>query len=107
MRCVVSRSGAAIASIPAAQVLGIQINDAPAQAEADLIDETLHRRLAPGEGAIDLAGLLRHLSAGGCNAPIGVEVFSDSWAAAPLRDTTQRMAGVARRILAASRESGR
>jgi sugar phosphate isomerase/epimerase len=99
------RSGAGIASIPAALVLGIQINDAPAQAEADLIDETLHRRLAPGEGEIDLAGLLRHLAAGGCTAPIGVEVFSDASAAAPLRDTTQRMADAARRILAASRGS--
>jgi 4-hydroxyphenylpyruvate dioxygenase len=86
-------------------VLGIQINDAPAQAEADLIDETLHRRLAPGDGDIDLAGLLRHLAAGGCDAPVGVEVFSADWAAAPLRDTTQHMADAARRILAASRGS--
>lgn len=97
------RSGAAIESIPAAHVLGIQINDAPEQAEADLIDETLHRRLAPGDGDIDLAGLLRHLAAGGCKAPIGIEVFSDAWAAAPLRNTTRRMASAARRILAASR----
>jgi len=99
------RSGAATASIPAAQVLGIQINDAPVQAEADPIDETLHRRLAPGDGEIDLVELLRHLVAGGCTAPIGVEVFSDAWAAAPLRDTTQCMADAARRILAASRGS--
>jgi hypothetical protein len=39
-----------------ARVLGIQINDAPAQAEADLIDETLHRRLAPGDGDIENKG---------------------------------------------------
>ncbi len=97
------RSGAPIASIPAAQVLGIQINDAPAQPEANLIDETLHQRLAPGDGAIDLAGLLRHLAAGGCMAPIGVEVFSDTWAVTPLRDTAQRMATAARKILAAAR----
>ena len=99
------RSGAAIASIPAAHVLGIQINDAPAQPEADLIDETLHRRLAPGDGDIDLAGLLRHLAAGGCEAPIGVEVFSDAGAAAPLRDTAQQMAAAARGILDAARRS--
>ncbi len=97
------RSGAAIASIPAAHVRGIQINDAPAQPEADLIDETLHRRLAPGDGAIDLAALLRHLAAGGCTAPIGVEVFSDTWSAAPLRDTAQQMGDAARKVLAASR----
>jgi sugar phosphate isomerase/epimerase len=97
------RSGAAIASLPAMQVLGIQLNDAPAEPEADAIDETLHRRLAPGDGAIDLTALLRHLAAGGCNAPIGVEVFSDTWSAAPLRETAQYMGDAARRILAASR----
>ena len=97
------RSGAPLAAIPAAQVLGIQISDAPAQPAADLIDETLHRRLAPGDGAIDLAALLRHLAAGGCAAPIGVEVFSDAWSAAPLRETAQHMGDAARGILAASR----
>jgi sugar phosphate isomerase/epimerase len=96
------RSGATIASIPVAQVQGIQINDAPAQPETDLINETLHRRLAPGDGDIDLTALLRHLAAGGCKAPIGIEVFSDTWATLRLRDTTQHMADAARRILAAS-----
>ena len=97
------RSGAAIASIPAEHVFGIQLSDAPAAAEADPIDETLHRRLAPGDGDIDLAGLLRHLAVGSCVAPVGIEVFSDVWAARPLRDTAQQMAAAARGILDASR----
>ena len=99
------RSGAPLASIPATRVFGIQLSDAPAQAEADLIDETLHRRRAPGDGDIDLAGLLRHLAANGCDAPIGVEVFSDLVATQPLRDTAQQMAASLRRILSASRGS--
>jgi sugar phosphate isomerase/epimerase len=97
------RSGATTRSIPAAHVRGIQLNDAPARAESDLIDETLHRRLAPGDGDIDLTGLLRHLAAGGCTAPIGIEVFSDTWNSAPLRDTAQHMAAAARRTLEAAR----
>ena len=97
------RSGAPLASIPAARVFGIQLCDAPAQPEADLVEETLHRRRPPGEGDIDLAGLLRHLAAGGCTAPIGVEVFSDIVAAQPLRDTAEQMARALRKILAASR----
>jgi len=97
------RSGAPLASIPAARVFGVQLCDAPAQAEADLIEETLHRRLAPGEGDADLAGLLRHLAAGGCAAPIGVEVFSDAVAAQPVRETARQMARAARRILEAAR----
>jgi sugar phosphate isomerase/epimerase len=97
------RSGADLESLPAARVFGVQLSDAPAQAEADLIDETLHRRLVPGDGDADLAGLLRRLRAGGCDAPIGVEVFSDVVALQPLRETAQQMARAARRLLAASR----
>jgi len=97
------RSGAPLASIPAARVFGIQLSDAPAAAEADLVDETLHRRRIPGDGAIDLAGLLRHLAAGGCRAPIGVEVFSDALAAQPALDTARRLAPALRRLLDAAR----
>lgn len=98
-----ARSGAALASIPAARVAGIQLSDAPARPEPDPIDETLHRRLLPGAGDADLVGLLRHLAAGGCEAPIGVEVFSDALAALPVDELAQRAAGAARRVLAAAR----
>src|SRR5438046_1490060 len=37
-------------SIPGGCVLGMQLDDGPARPEADLVDETLHRRLLPGEG---------------------------------------------------------
>ena len=97
------RSGAPHASIPAARVFGIQLSDAPAEAEPNPVDETLHRRLLPGEGAADLAGLLRHLAAGGCRAPIGVEVFSDALAAQPLREVARRTAAAARSVLPRTR----
>jgi sugar phosphate isomerase/epimerase len=97
------RSDAPLASIPAARVFGVQLSDAPAQAEANLVDETLHRRRSPGTGDIDLANLLRHLATGACSAPIGVEVFSDVVAARPLHDTAQQMAHALRELLAASR----
>jgi sugar phosphate isomerase/epimerase len=74
-----------------------------ASAPDDPIEETLHRRLAPGDGDADLAGLLRHLAAGGCAAPIGVEVFSDTVAVQPVRETARQMARAARRILGAVR----
>lgn len=97
------RSGAPIAAIDSACVLGVQLCDAPAAAEPDPIDETLHRRLLPGEGAADVVALLRHLEAGGCTAPLGVEVFSDALAALPVREIAQRCATAARRCLAAAR----
>lgn len=94
------RSGAPIATIDAARVRGIQICDAPAAAEPDAVEETLHRRRLPGEGDADVPRLLRHLAAGGCDAPIGVEVFSDALAAEPLRDVARRCAAAARACLA-------
>lgn len=98
-----ARSGAALATIPAARVAAIQLADAPARPEPDLVDETLHRRLLPGEGDSDLAGLLRHLRAGGCAAPIGVEVFSDALAALPVAEAVRRTAETTRRVLASAR----
>jgi sugar phosphate isomerase/epimerase len=65
-------------AIPGERVLGVQINDAPAEPMDDLVIETLHHRLVPGEGAIDLVGLLAWLHACGSPAPICVEVFSDA-----------------------------
>jgi sugar phosphate isomerase/epimerase len=98
-----ARSGAPHASIPAARVTAIQLADAPATPEPDLVDETLHRRLLPGEGAIDLPGLLRRLRAGGCAAPVGVEVFSDALASRPVAEVARAAAAAARRVLAAAR----
>jgi sugar phosphate isomerase/epimerase len=100
-----ARSGAPHASIPAPLVAAIQLADAPARPEPDPIDETLHRRLLPGAGDADLAGLLRHLAAGGCRAPIGVEVFSDALAALPVEELAMRAAAAARRVLAAARRA--
>jgi sugar phosphate isomerase/epimerase len=101
-----ARSGAAHESIPAARVAAIQLADAPALAEADPVDETLHRRLLPGAGDSDLVGLLRHLRAGGCGAPVGIEVFSDTLAALPVAEVARRAAAAARRVLARASSVG-
>ena len=70
-------TGDLVAGVPAEKILACQLNDAPARAEEDLIQETLHRRRLPGEGDIDLLGILRYLREGGSPAPLGIEVFSD------------------------------
>ena len=66
-----------LARVPAEKILACQLNDAPAQAEPDPIQETLHRRRLPGEGDISLLEVLRYLRDGGSPAPLGIEVFSD------------------------------
>ncbi len=102
------RSGATLAElaeIPGERVLGVQLDDAPARAEADLAVETQHRRLLPGEGSFDLVGLVRTLDRIGSRAPLGVEVFSDALAEQPIETVARTSADAARRILSRARQS--
>jgi sugar phosphate isomerase/epimerase len=64
-------------SVPGDRILGVQLDDGPLAAEADLIDATLHHRLLPGAGEFDLVDIVGALVDSGTTAPIGVEVFSD------------------------------
>jgi sugar phosphate isomerase/epimerase len=92
-----------IDEIPADRIIAIQTNDAPREAEDDLLSETLHRRLLPGQGDIDLPGVFRRLFDGGCVAPIGVEVFSDELAKLPFDEAARQAAEATRRVLAQAR----
>jgi sugar phosphate isomerase/epimerase len=77
------RSGAGNAAIDAvdgARIFAVQLSDAPAAPEPDLMSATLRARRLPGDGAIDLPDLLRRLDRAGSRAPLGVEVFSDELA---------------------------
>jgi sugar phosphate isomerase/epimerase len=91
-------------ALPGRAVLGVQLNDAPAQVPPDPRHETLHERLAPGEGDIDLVGLLRALDAIGARAPLTVEVFSDRLRAEhPPAQLAQRLAQATRRVVRQAR----
>ncbi len=86
-------------TIPGARILGVQMNDAPAKAEADPVDETLHRRLLPGDGDIDLAAVVAALRAIEAPAPFGVEVFSDTLAALSAEEAGRRAGEAVRALL--------
>jgi sugar phosphate isomerase/epimerase len=86
----------AIRTVPGPSVFTLQLDDAPAAAEADLRAETMHRRLLPGTGALDLRAFLDAVWATGAKPAVGPEVFSDELCAlAPaelgrrLRDSTR------------------
>jgi sugar phosphate isomerase/epimerase len=64
-----------------ARVVMLQLSDAPARPAADLWQETLHARLLPGAGVIDLHALIAKLERHGLNCPVAAEVFSDRLAA--------------------------
>jgi sugar phosphate isomerase/epimerase len=100
------RSGSTFAElreIPGNRILYVQIDDAPLDPEPDLSDETQHRRLLPGEGDLDLVGLIRTLDEIGCQAPIGCEMFSDELAARPLDERVRRCAETTRSVVSAAR----
>lgn len=74
------RAGADFAGLGAValeSLYAIQLGDAPAIPAADLAHESLHERLIPGEGDLDLGAFLRAILARGTPALIGPEVFSD------------------------------
>ena len=77
------RSGSTLeqlARIPASRLPFVHVCDAPVQ-DAYTTEELLHagraERLPPGEGAIDLMAILRHLPPG---IPMALEVPMTSWA---------------------------
>jgi sugar phosphate isomerase/epimerase len=99
------RSGATLADLAGmpGELLGyVQIDDAPAVGEPDMMDETIHRRLVPGDGELDLVGFVRTLGALGYSGPIGVEVYSDDLAAQPPADAARRCGEGTRRVLEAA-----
>lgn len=92
-------------SIPGDRVLGVQVNDAPSQPMDDLSEETMHHRLVPGEGDIDIVGFIRILDQIGSRAPLTVEVFSDALLAehSPF-DLAKRLGNAMRDIRARARD---
>jgi len=89
--------------IPGDRVMGVQLDDAPAKAEADLFEETLHRRLLPGAGSFDLVQLIRTLDEIGSRSPLGVEVLSDDLLERPVEELARTTAEATRRVLEVAR----
>ncbi len=73
------RTGADRAGLVAAQgrVALVQISDALSEPLDDVIVETMHRRLLPGEGVCDISGLLEALGVAEASYPVAIEVLSD------------------------------
>lgn len=101
-----ARSGSTLeqlAAIPGPRIGSVQLSDGPAAAQENLLAETMTARLCPGEGAFDLAGLVRTLDEIGSRAPVGVEIFCAATAHLPLADLCQSWAHATRAILREAR----
>jgi sugar phosphate isomerase/epimerase len=90
-------------TVPGDLILGVQLDDGPLEAEADLIDATLHHRALPGSGEFDLRGIVRTLLDSGSTAPTGVEVFSDELHRLAAEDAARLAATATRVVLEAAR----
>ena len=66
------------------------------------MEETMERRLLPGQGAARVRDVIAVLSDGGCTAPVGVEVFSTELAALPADQAIDRVAQATRAVLGES-----
>ena len=77
---------AEIETIPAGTPLFVHINDAPAGDVATLTDAM---RVLPGEGVIDLDGLLGTIAARGYGGPVSIELFSERLRAMEPADATR------------------
>ncbi len=85
-------------SFPAQHIFAIQVCDAgPPQGRP--FEDTMKRRLFPGQGEFPLAALLATLRLIGCRAPISVEVFSDSLLPAQQASTARQAAESTRTLM--------
>lgn len=100
------RSGSTLdqlAAIPGHRIHTVQLCDAPRAAQGDPWTELMTARLLPGEGDIDLIGLIRTLDTIGSTAPIGVEVFNSRQDGQPPAQIARAWAAAARAVLTKTR----
>jgi sugar phosphate isomerase/epimerase len=86
--------------VPPERIVTVQLGDVRAQTGLSLLEEALGARTWPGEGALDLVGLVQELDGMGVTCPVGIEVLSPTVRALPVRAAARRAADSARRVLA-------
>lgn len=77
-----ARRGGTVADlglVDASRIAGVQISDAPRVPELDdIAKDCMRNRRWPGEGDLPLVDTVAALRAGGCRAPLGIEVFGSA-----------------------------
>ncbi|MBZ5737991.1 sugar phosphate isomerase/epimerase and 4-hydroxyphenylpyruvate domain-containing protein [Nocardioides mangrovi] len=80
--------GAALAGIPGDRIGFLQVADAPLL-DMDVLEWSRHFRCFPGEGTLDVAGVVAATLAAGYTGPVSLEVFSDVVREADPADTAR------------------
>jgi 4-hydroxyphenylpyruvate dioxygenase len=68
--------GSALAGVPGARIGFLQVADAPLM-DMDVLEWSRHFRCFPGEGTLDVAGVVAATLEAGYAGPLSLEVFSD------------------------------
>ncbi len=90
--------------IPAERIHVLQLNDAPAERPDDLVVETMTARLLPGDGDVDIHGLLDVLDGMGASPMVATEVFSAALAGLGPAENARRQFDAAAGVLRTYRE---
>jgi sugar phosphate isomerase/epimerase len=85
--------------LPAEKYFALQLDDVTETAMEDVNEETLNHRLLPGEGAGDVAELLRALQGMGTQMIYDVEVFNEGLRAFSFDERAQATYQAARQVL--------
>lgn len=68
-----------LAKLPLERLAYVQFDDHPAITTDDLREETIHRRVFPGEGLFELDRFSRSLRSRGFDGLVSVEILSKAW----------------------------
>ena len=72
----VGNEPAAVEQVPGAKVFHVQLADAP-RMDMDIREWSLHYRMFPGQGSLDVAGFVSQVLTNGYTGPMALEVFND------------------------------
>ena len=84
----VGDSPVGISNIPPNRITFAQLADAP-RLSMDLLEWSRHHRCFPGQGDLDVTGFTLELLKSGYQGPLSLEVFNDSFRAAPCQNTAK------------------
>ncbi len=90
-------------AVPGEKIVAVHFNDADSEPVGDLLEDTLHRRRLPGQGAFPLVDFVRNLDEMGVRVPYSVEIISDELAALPAAEAARLSADTTRSILERAR----
>lgn len=80
---------ASIAAIPGHRIFSVELDDAAAEVVGTMLEDTIERRMLPGEGSFDIAGFVAAIESTGYTGPWGVEMISAKFRALPVHDATR------------------